>query len=467
MRSRNHDNLFAFESLGDRIQINSPLLITGLNNIIYNDLGANTDVEVAPGASVIFASSQHLSSLTIDNGSNALMDAAGGFSMNLGALFIAPTTAATGSGGLLDIGRSFVYVNDSSSSTFQSLQQYWSKGYNLNGPSNPYAGIVGDWAGRGGITSTFASATTADGSYITLGAYDSAYAAANNIALGVGANTTSTSTSQSILSPNVPANTTLIRATLTGDTNGDGVVNAYDTAAINAHYNSAPGAPLNNNGSIVGDFTGDGHVNNGDVTIFNNAGNYSPQAPGALQPLVRSVPIVTRAGSQFSGHVANFIPSVPAAAGSTVTNNAATDYYATINWGDGAVDSNNPAVTTTANPVTLSFDPSDDTYYVDGTHTYTGVPASPPSESIIHKPSNLAGSRNGLIRIAPVGLNSTTTGTSIDLSWNGNAPSYQIYRWQGANAPASIGTVTPTGSALAGTTPNTYHDATGLQPDKS
>ncbi len=465
MRSRNADNHFAFESLGDRIQINSPFLITGLNNIIYNDLGANTDVEVAPGASVIFASSQHLSSLTIDNGSNALMDAAGGFSMNLGALTIAPTTGAVGSGGLLDIGRSFVYVNDSSSSTFQSIQQYWSKGYNLNGASNPYAGIVGDWAGRGGITSTFASATTADGSYITLGAYDSAYAAANNIALGVGANTSSTSTSQSILSPNVPANTTLIRATLTGDTNGDGVVNAYDVAAVNAHYNTAPGAPLNNNGSIVGDFTGDGHVNNGDVTIFNNAGNYSPQAPGALQPLVRSVPIVTSAGSQFSGHVANFIPSVPAAAGSTITNNAATDYYATINWGDGAVDSNNPAVTTTANPVTLSFDPSDDTYYVDGTHTYTGVPASPPSESIIHKPSSLAGSRNGLIRIAPVGLNSTTAGTSIDLSWNGNAPSYQIYRWQGANAPAQIGTVTPTGSALTGSTPNTYHDATSLQPD--
>ena len=34
--------------------------------------------------------------------------------------------------------------------------------------------------------------------------------------------------------------------------------------------------------------------------------------------------------------------------------------------------------------------------------------ASPPSESFIHKPSSLTGSRNGLIRIAPVSLNPTT-----------------------------------------------------------
>ena len=40
LRITKDDNLFAFEPLGDRIQINSPFLITGLNNIIYNDLGA-------------------------------------------------------------------------------------------------------------------------------------------------------------------------------------------------------------------------------------------------------------------------------------------------------------------------------------------------------------------------------------------------------------------------------------------
>ena len=70
----------------------------------------------------------------------------------------------------------------------------------------------------------------------------------------------------------MPLNQILIRPTLTGDLNGDGVVNAYDVTLFNSFglFNQPT-----NLGYQAGDLNGDGIVNAKDVTIFNSAGNFN------------------------------------------------------------------------------------------------------------------------------------------------------------------------------------------------
>ena len=67
-------------------------------------------------------------------------------------------------------------------------------------------------------------------------------------------------------------NQILIRATLTGDLNGDGTVNSYDTNLFNSFGLFSQTTSL---GYQAGDLNGDGVVDSKDVTIFNSAGNYN------------------------------------------------------------------------------------------------------------------------------------------------------------------------------------------------
>ncbi len=63
----------------------------------------------------------------------------------------------------------------------------------------------------------------------------------------------------------------LIRATLTGDLNGDGTVNSYDTGLFNTFGLFSQTTSL---GYQAGDLNGDGVVDSKDTTIFNSAGNF-------------------------------------------------------------------------------------------------------------------------------------------------------------------------------------------------
>ena len=171
--------------------------------------------------------------------------------------------------GLLDIGSSYLYINNSAT-PFAKVKQYINASYNLFGATNPNAPIAGDYNGRGGITSSAAKSSYASDLVVGLGYYDGALqdpANPDNVGQLLGPN------SNSGHGTGIALNQILVRPTLTGDLNGDGVVNAYDVSLFNSFG-------LFNNGTTqlgwqVGDLNGDTFVDSKDFAIFNTAGNFN------------------------------------------------------------------------------------------------------------------------------------------------------------------------------------------------
>ena len=206
------------------------------------------------GATVSIANASTVGGLTVNG------------DVNMPASMIGITETVTnlnvGSNGLLDLGKSFLYV-DNTATPFARVQQYINAGYNRDATTG-----YGDYLGRGGITSSDVKANT---DYLGIGYYNGALENPNNPdSLGQifgpnAASGTGTGISQSQI---------LIRPTLTGDVNGDGVVSSYDVNLINTYgyYNMPDGTTL---GYLAGDLNGDGVVDQKDVNIFNSAGNYN------------------------------------------------------------------------------------------------------------------------------------------------------------------------------------------------
>ena len=141
------------------------------------------------------------------------------------------------------------------------VHQYIDAGFNRNTTTG-----FGDYAGLGGITSADVKANI---DYKGVGYYDGALQTpgnANNIGQILGPNANSGA------GTGIALTRILIRPTLTGDINGDGVVNSYDVNLFNSFGLFNMATPL---GYQVGDFNGDGVVNSKDVTIFNSAGNFN------------------------------------------------------------------------------------------------------------------------------------------------------------------------------------------------
>lgn len=168
------------------------------------------------------------------------------------------TTLSIASTGLLDLGAGFLYV-DNTSTSFAMIHDYVNAGYKID----PLTG-VGDYTGRGGISS---SVVIANADFMGVGYYNGALQNSSNPdyvgqILGRYANSgAGTGISESLI---------LIRPTLTGDINGDGVVTSYDVNLFNTFglYNMPTTL-----GYQAGDFNGDGVVDSKDVNIFNSAGN--------------------------------------------------------------------------------------------------------------------------------------------------------------------------------------------------
>ncbi len=220
----------------------------------------NVSVTVGPTAVATFDTDQHLANLTLDGGSASLSSVR--HSMTLNGLSIV-------SGGLLDIANSFLYINNTAL-PLATVKSYLDAAYNLNGPANPNTPLAGDYAGLSGITSSLAKTSYADDLVIGIGFYDGALQDPINpdsVGQLLGPD------SDSGHGTGIPLNQILIRPTLTGDLNGDGVVNAYDVSLFNSYglFNSDP-TPL---GWQAGDLNGDGLVNAKDVTIFNTVGNFN------------------------------------------------------------------------------------------------------------------------------------------------------------------------------------------------
>lgn len=169
-------------------------------------------------------------------------------------------TLTIGTSGLLDTGKSFLYV-DNTATPFSLIHSYINSGYHIN-PSTGF----GDYNGLTGITS-FDAKANAD--YVSVGYYDGALQ-----------NSSNPNYIEQILGPDsnsgagtaMSENQILIRATLTGDLNGDGTVNSYDTNLFNSFGLFSQTTSL---GYQAGDLNGDGVVDSKDVTIFNSAGNYN------------------------------------------------------------------------------------------------------------------------------------------------------------------------------------------------
>ncbi len=223
----------------------------------------NVSVTVQSAGIATFNSDQHLANLTI-NGGTALFGAAAHYNMNVKGLSI------TGNG-LFDITNSYLYV-DNTVTPFATIKQYMDAGYNLHGATNPNGPFhAGDYNGRGGITSSLAKASYTVGDLIIgVGYYDGSLQNANNpdsVGQILGPNSNS-GHGTGILNSQI-----LIRPTLTGDLNGDGVVNSYDVNLFNSYglFNNGPTSL----GWQAGDLNGDGVVDSKDVTIYNTVGNFN------------------------------------------------------------------------------------------------------------------------------------------------------------------------------------------------
>ena len=165
-----------------------------------------------------------------------------------------------GANGLIDLQNNFMTV-DNTATPFAKVKQYIDAAYNRNIVTG-----FGDYNGCGWITS---SVVKANADFMGVGYYNGALqdpSNPDNVGQILGPN------SNSGHGTGIPLNQILIRPTLTGDLNGDGVVNTYDVTLFNSFGLFGQSTNL---GYQAGDLNGDGIVNAKDVAIFNSAGNFN------------------------------------------------------------------------------------------------------------------------------------------------------------------------------------------------
>lgn len=254
---------------------------SGTLRLVGRGVDASGQYHVAPGANLRFDAAHSLDvASSITGGGTTTINAPvslknlnqGSLVINSGAqLTIFPTGARSTvstdalnitSTSLLDLQNNFLALNNTVTPFFR-VKQYIDTAYNLNATTG-----YGDYKGRGGITSTIAQTSYANDRMIGVGYYDGSLqdpANPNNVGQIIGPD------SDSGRGTGIPRNQILIRPTLTGDLNGDGIVNAYDVSLFNSFG-------LLNNGTTqlgwqAGDLNGDGVVDSKDVSLLNAALN--------------------------------------------------------------------------------------------------------------------------------------------------------------------------------------------------
>ena len=215
--------------------------------------GGNT-IGGGPTVATLAANSINVPGIVISGNGNVILPNTATHGNNFtGNLSIAPN-------GLLDLGSNYLLV-DNTATPFAKVHQYIDAAYNRNVMTG-----FGDYNGRGGITS---SVVVTNSDFMGVGYYNGALqdpANPDNIGQILGPN------SNSGHGTGIPLTQILIRPTLTGDLNGDGVVDSYDVNLFNTFglFNQPT-----NLGYQAGDLNGDGIVNAKDVTILNSAGNFN------------------------------------------------------------------------------------------------------------------------------------------------------------------------------------------------
>ncbi|HZL35042.1 MAG TPA: dockerin type I domain-containing protein [Tepidisphaeraceae bacterium] len=193
---------------------------------------ANVAVHIAnAGTLATFDSTQHLASLTIDDGSAATM----GASASAGGNVLVTDSLSIASTGKLDLTNNGMIVNYANGvSPISSIASLIQSAYS-----------AGTWTGAG-ITSTLA-----DGTQHALG-----YAEASDIAGAAGG---------TFMGQAVGASAVLIHYTRYGDANLDGQVNFADFVALSNHFGATVAS-----GWDAGDFNYDGTVSFADFVLLSN-----------------------------------------------------------------------------------------------------------------------------------------------------------------------------------------------------
>ena len=254
-------NLGALGGAGSLIVGGAGTVLASADSLIQSNVTVTTNgtLNIGPATGLIQPVTIS-NALTITNNANVIFVPTGKAATITGVKTNFVKTLNIGANGLLDLQNHFISV-DNTATPFAKVHGYIDDAYNRN----PVTGI-GDYNGRGGITSSIVK-NNAD--FMGVGYYNGVLqdpANPDNIGQILGPN------SNSGAGTKMPLNQILIRPTLTGDLNGDGVVNAYDVTLFNSFglFNQPT-----NLGYQAGDLNGDGIVNAKDVTIFNSAGNFN------------------------------------------------------------------------------------------------------------------------------------------------------------------------------------------------
>ncbi len=259
------------------------LTIVSGNPTLVNDAGADgtsLSVTVDPGASIVFGTTEHLASLTVNSSATARMP---------GSHQVLVTSALTLGGsagawsGALDLGGNDMLMHNGNLTT---LTSQIGSGYNN-----------GNWNGEG-IQS---SAAASDPAHLT--------------ALGILANNAGGSTPiYTSFDGQTAVNTdVLVKTTIYGDANLDGQVDGSDYTLIDNGFNTHA------TGWINGDFNYDGVIDGSDYTLIDNAFNTQPETP---TPAIR-----------LSG-LSTVEPGLPYTLNFSVVGNQTPSAFS-INWGDG------------------------------------------------------------------------------------------------------------------------------------
>jgi YD repeat-containing protein len=265
------------------------LAIGGGTPTLLNDGGTGLAVTVASGASLNFAVSQHLASLTVNSSGTAKLPVSGRQILVTSALNLAGSTDNwTGS---LDLGNGYLIVHGGNLPT---LTNQIKSGFNN-----------GQWNGTG-IES--ASAAT-DSTHLT--------------AVGVLANNTGGSTPiyPSFDGETAVSTDALAEVTYYGDANLDGQVDGSDYSKIDYGYLA------HLTGWANGDFNYDGVVDGSDYTLIDNA--FNTQGPNLNQaPQLPSVALFGGSSSDTPGGTAT---------GSNGGDPTAASFSGNVRYSDGSV----------------------------------------------------------------------------------------------------------------------------------
>jgi hypothetical protein len=301
------------------------------------------------------------------------------------------------SNGLLDLGNNALLV-DNVSTPESFVRLYLKNGYN--------AGIsgIGDWLGKGGISSADAIAShngISPDFHVSVGYVNGAYA--NDPLIG----------GPIPGQPTLPTNRILVRPALYGDYNLDGKVDDLDLQIFSGlgQYNK----PSPKFGWLGGDLNHDGKVDDTDLLIFSGAGNYNGPpygAPDGGASHASATPSLTGGGGDGGAAATTTIGNL---------NDGVLDFIYDPSTGDLKVHYDGDSRITAANPLQVIRLKSAGGHFLPGNFNASGFSNVTTDNSTLNGTILGAGSlpdNYDLGQILATGLGVSDLTSDLTLQWN-------------------------------------------------